>query len=115
MYLPSEVVRAAKSSNEYELYKALLLNFGRRGEKAFEYVREGRVKKYRDFFVVVGKEEYIVEENSCTCPDFLVNLKGLKPCSHIIAVEVAKIIKSYDEIDTFYVDFVDDILKRKKY
>ena len=113
MHLPNEVVRAAKSGDEYELYKALLINLGKRGEKAFDYIRERRVKKYRDFFVVVGKEEYVVEEDSCTCPDFVVNLKGLKPCAHILAVEIAKITGNYDEIDAYYVDYADDILKRK--
>ena len=113
MLLPSEVVKAAKNNNEYELYKALLLNLGKRGAKAFEYLRERRVKKYKDFFVVVGKEEYVVEERSCTCPDFIANLKGRKPCAHILAVELAKITGNYDEIDAYYVDFVDDIVRRK--
>ena len=114
MPLSSEVERAAKSGSEYELYKTLLLNFGKRGDKAFEYLKERRVKKYRDFFVVVGKEEYIVEENFCTCADFLVNLKGRSPCAHIIAVEVAKITGMYDNIDAYYVDYPDDILEKKK-
>ena len=114
MPLPSEVEKAAKSGSEYELYKALLLNFGKRGDKAFEYLKDRRVKKYRDFFVVVGKEEYIVEGNFCTCPDFLVNLKGKSPCAHIIAVEVAKITGKYDRVDAYYVDYPDDILKKKK-
>lgn len=113
MPLPSEVVRAARSGDEYQLYKALLVNHGKRGEKAFEYLKERRVKKYRDFFVVVGKEEYVVEESSCTCLDFLVNLKGLKPCAHILAVEVAKLTGNYDSVDAYYVDYADDILKRK--
>lgn len=105
MLLPKEVLEAAKSKSEYELYKALLLNFGRRGEKAFEYLREGRVKKYRDFFVVVGKEEYVVEEGVCTCIDFLINLKGMQPCAHIIAVEVAKLTGKFDVVDAYYIDY----------
>ncbi len=100
--LPSEVVRAARSGNEYELYKALLVNFGKRGDKAYRYLKERRVKKYRDLFVVVGKEEYVVEEGVCTCPDYAARSK----CAHVIAVEVAKIRGEYDEIDAFYIDFV---------
>ena len=90
---------------DYDLYKYLITHFGKRGDKAFFYVKERRVKKYRDFFVVVGREEYIVDEMFCTCKDFQINLKGKKPCSHIIAVEVAKALGLYDEIDGYYVDF----------
>ncbi len=35
--------------------------YGKRGEKAIKLVEEGRVKKYRDFFVVVSNDEYVVE------------------------------------------------------
>ncbi|HDD36667.1 MAG TPA: hypothetical protein ENF50_04305, partial [Archaeoglobus veneficus] len=84
MRVKSEVEKAIKAL-DYNLYKALLLNYGKRGEKAFFYLKENRVKKYRDFFVVVGKEEYIVEDNFCTCNDFQINLKGKKPCAHVLA------------------------------
>ena len=101
--LPSEVLKAAKSGNDDELYKSLLLNFGKRGDKAYRYLKERRVKKYRDLFVVVGKEEYVVEEGVCTCPDFAARSK----CAHVIAVEVAKVTKQYDEIDPYYIDFLN--------
>ncbi len=104
-FLKSEVIEAARKGIGYELYKALFLNYGKRGEKAFYYIYQRRIKKYLDFFVVVGREEYIVEEFFCTCPDFQINLKGRSPCAHIIAVEVAKLLKCYDEIDTYYMDF----------
>ncbi len=96
-----------KGGLSFELYKALKGLFGRRGEKAFRYLVEGRVKRYRDFFVVVGREEYIVDENFCTCRDFQINLKFEKPCAHIIAVEVAKRLKLYDYIDAYYIDFLE--------
>ncbi len=108
MLLQSDVANAARKGLGYELYKALLLNYGRRGEKAYFYLSDRRVKKYRDFFVVVGTNEYIVEGFFCTCPDFQINLRGRKPCAHIIAVEVAKIAKLYDEIDAYYVDYLKD-------
>lgn len=112
-YLVEEVKEAAKKGKlGFELYRALLLNYGKRGEKAFFYLRENRVKKYKDFFVVVGREEYIVDENFCTCKDFQINLKAQKPCAHILAVEVAKLMKLYDEFDVYYVDFMDIKLKR---
>ena len=90
----------------YDLYKYLLFTFGRRGEKAFLYVKERRVKRYKDFFVVVGREEYIVEEFFCTCKDFHFNLRGRKPCAHILAVAIADELKLYDEFDTYYVNFI---------
>ncbi len=108
MLLKSEVINAAKKGIGYELYKALLLNYGRRGEKAYFYVVKDRVKRYNDFFVVVGRNEYVVEEFFCTCPDFQINLKGKKPCAHIIAVEIAKLTGKYDRIDAYYTDFLKD-------
>lgn len=105
MILKSEVLESAKKGVGYDLYKSLLLNYGKRGEKAFFYLRERRVKKYLDFFVVVGREEYIVEDLFCTCPDFQINLKGKEPCAHIIAVELAKVMNCFDEINAYYRDF----------
>ncbi len=106
MLLQSEIINVAKRGLSYELYKLLLLNYGKRGEKAFFYLRDGRVKKYRDFFVVVGREEYVVEDFFCTCPDFQLNLKGKRPCAHIIAVELAKASGNYESVDAYYIDFV---------
>ena len=106
MKIDEEVVSALKHGLTYELYKALLINYGRRGEKAFFYVRDRRVKKYKDFFVVVGKEEYLVDEDFCTCKDFQINLKGKKPCAHMLAVFIAKRLRLYDEFDAYYIDFL---------
>jgi len=97
---------------DYQLYKALLTTFGKRGDKAFFYVRERRVKKYRDFFVVVGREEYVVDDYFCTCKDFQINLKGREPCAHILAVEVAKNVGMYDEVDAYYIDFTSISARR---
>ncbi len=99
-------------SDEFGLYRYLLEKFGKRGDKAFFYVRERRVKKYRDFFVVVGNEEYIVDEKFCTCRDFQINLRAKKPCSHIIAVEIAKNLGKYDKIDKYYIDFTSISTRR---
>ena len=112
MQLKSEVEKAIKALN-YDLYKALLLNYGKRGEKAFFYLKEKRIKKYRDFFVVVGREEYVVEDDFCTCNDFQINLKGKRPCAHILAVYIAKRLKLYDEFDVYYVDFLKDMKWRR--
>lgn len=105
MKLANDVILASQKGLGYELYKALFLNYGKRGEKAYFYLKEKRIKKYHDFFVVVGKNEYIVDEFFCSCPDFQIKLKGKNPCAHIIAVEIAKLLKHYDEIDAFYTDY----------
>jgi len=91
----------------YGLYLALKKKFGKRGEKAWKYLVNRNVKKYKDFFIVVGSQEYIVEDEFCTCPDFQINLKGQSPCCHIIAVRLAKKLKLYDEIDAYYTDFIE--------
>lgn len=105
--LPEDVLKAAKAGKVgYELYKPLLLNYGKRGEKAFFYLVERRVKKYRDFFVVVGEEEYLVEENYCSCKDFQINLRSKKPCAHIIAVKLSELTELHDYVDDYYIDFI---------
>jgi len=101
------VEEVLKKGLSFDLYRALVRFYGKRGEKAFKYVVDRRVKKYRDFFVVVGREEYIVDEWFCTCKDFQINLKFQKPCAHMIAVEVAKRLNLYDFIDAYYVDFLE--------
>ena len=75
---------------------------GIRGRKALKAIDESRVKKYRDFFVVVGtNDEYIVDGDFCTCPDVI--FRGGK-CWHIIAVTIAEATGSYEQIDLWYQD-----------
>jgi predicted nucleic acid-binding Zn finger protein len=81
---------------------------GDRGNRAIEAVGENRVKTYRDFTVVVGHEdEYIVEDDGCTCKDAEYNLDALDPsqlCWHAIAVRIARAIGELDEHDMWYSD-----------
>ena len=81
---------------------------GDRGQRAIEAVAEGRVKSYRDFTVVVGHaEEYIVENDGCTCKDAEYNLDARDPeqlCWHAIAVRIAEAIDETDEHDMWYSD-----------
>jgi predicted nucleic acid-binding Zn finger protein len=84
---------------------------GDRGQRAIEAVGEGRVKRYRDFTVVVGHaEEYVVEDDGCTCKDAEYNLDGADPeqlCWHAIAVRIADAIDEADEHDMWYSDVRD--------
>lgn len=73
-----------------------------RGRKALTAVDEQRVKRYLDFYVVVGhSNEYIVEGDFCTCSDFL--FRG-RECWHILAVRIAERTGIYESYDLWYQD-----------
>lgn len=82
------------------------LEYGNRGKKGLEIAEERRVKRYRDFYVVVGEtDEYIVEETLCTCKDFLFTAsRNITKCSHMIAVEIAEQEGLIDVINAWYQD-----------
>jgi len=72
------------------------------GRKALAAVDERRVKRYLDFYVVVGhSNEYIVEGDFCTCSDFL--FRG-RECWHILAVLIAERTGIYESYDLWYQD-----------
>jgi len=76
--------------------------FGERGRKALRAVDEGRVKRYLDFFVVVGQsDEYVVEEDFCTCSDFVYRSRH---CWHILAVRIAEATGEYEKYPLWYQD-----------
>ncbi|MDS0295814.1 metal-binding protein [Halogeometricum luteum] len=81
---------------------------GSRGVRAVEAVSEGRVKRYRDFTVVVGyAEEYVVEDGGCTCKDSSYNLDPAEAdqrCWHVLAAAVAERIGEVDHHDMWYSD-----------
>ncbi|HTY52509.1 MAG TPA: hypothetical protein VMB35_04895 [Methanomicrobiales archaeon] len=77
--------------------------YGPRGKKALEIVDEGRVKKYLDFFVVVGtSEEHVVEDEFCSCVDALFRRRG--ECAHVLAVRIAALTGCYEEFALWYQD-----------
>jgi predicted nucleic acid-binding Zn finger protein len=76
--------------------------FGTRGEKALTALDSGRIKKYLDFFVVQGRTaEYIVDDDFCTCSDFM--FRG-RTCWHLLAVRIAQETKTFRHIDSWYQD-----------
>ncbi|AOW81057.1 zinc finger SWIM domain protein [Halodesulfurarchaeum formicicum] len=91
-----------------EITSAILDAHGDRGKRAIEAVTESRVKAYRDFTVVVGHgDEYIVEDDGCTCEDATYNLDEEDPaalCWHAIAVAIAERIDAVDHHDMWYAD-----------
>lgn len=74
--------------------------FGRKGTSALDAIDRGRVKKYLDFFVVEGRTaSYIVEEDFCTCGDFLY--RG-RDCWHLLAVRIARETGHFVPVDRWY-------------
>ncbi len=90
------------------IVSAILAVHGDRGSRAIDAVSERRVKRYRDFTVVVGhNEEYLVENGSCTCKDSQYNLDPTDPdqrCWHALAVDIADRIGAVDSHDMWYAD-----------
>jgi predicted nucleic acid-binding Zn finger protein len=80
--------------------------FGIRGKKAIAAIDEGKVRKYLDFYVVEGKTaHYIVEEDFCTCSDFMY--RG-RTCWHLLAVRIAAASGTYRSVDSWYQDQLKD-------
>lgn len=84
--------------------------FGQRFTRAFEALKEGRVKKYvfkpsgRIVWVVVGKErDYLImsEAEFCTCDDFYFRVldKQIHLCYHLIAQKLAKNLGWFEKIE----------------
>lgn len=91
-----------------DLEQRIVREYGNRGRKAIDLVRAGRVQKYRDFFVVEGKDDlYVVEGDFCTCRDYLYRLSqsgGL--CYHSLAVRIADATGQYERVDEWYSDYI---------
>jgi len=84
--------------------------FGQRFIKAFEALKENRVKKYvfkpsgTIVWIVVGKErDYLLmpEAEFCTCVDFYFRVldREVHLCYHLIAQKIANILKWYDALE----------------
>lgn len=84
--------------------------FGQRFTKAFEALKENRVKKYifkpggRIVWIVVGRErDYLImpEVDFCTCDDFYFRVldRQVHMCYHLITQKLAKNLDWYDTIE----------------
>ncbi len=88
--------------------------FGSRFMRAWEVLKEGRVKKYlfkpsgRVVWIVVGRErDYLVmpAADFCSCDDFYFQFDKGHLCYHIIAQKLAQALGEFDvfeEEDDFY-------------
>ena len=76
--------------------------FGPRGKKALVALDSGKVKKYNDFFVVEGRTgDYVVDEDFCTCGDFMYRNRT---CWHLVAVRIAMATGICQQVDAWYTD-----------
>ena len=84
--------------------------FGQRFTRAFEALKENRVKKYvfkpsgKTVWIVVGRErDYLImpEAEFCTCDDFYFRVldREVHLCYHLIAQKLAKNLDWYDAIE----------------
>ena len=112
------ILDQARKSGElsWENYRRLLAMLGEVFRKAWEAVKEGRVKKYvfkpseRVVWVVVGRHrDYTVLPSAdfCTCDDFFFRvMKGEKRlCYHIVAQKLAEALgrfEVFEESDEMY-------------
>lgn len=95
----NDMLRDRKCLDE-ELRGEIVSAFGKKGMSALDAIDTGRVKKYLDFFVVEGRTaSYIVEDDFCTCGDFLY--RG-RDCWHLLAVRIAKETGHFVPVDMWY-------------
>lgn len=92
----------------------LSLAFGSRFDRAWEALRDERIKKYvfkpsgRIVWIVVGKRrDYLVMPDAefCSCEDFYFKFNKGHLCYHIIAQKLAEATDQFDLIeddDSFY-------------
>lgn len=84
--------------------------FGQRFTRAFEALKEGRIKKYvfkpsgRTVWIVVGKErDYLIipEAEFCSCDDFYFRVldKEIHLCYHLLAQKLAKNLRWHETIE----------------
>jgi len=84
--------------------------FGQRFTRAFEALKENRVKKYvfkpsgKTVWIVVGRErDYLImpEAEFCTCDDFYFRVLDRKVhlCYHLIGQKLAKNLDWYESIE----------------
>jgi predicted nucleic acid-binding Zn finger protein len=80
--------------------RAVLECYGEQGRRALQAVEAGSVKRYLDFIVVVGvNDEYVVEDNLCTCDQSLLR-NGF--CWHQLAARLAVLSGACEEYDLWY-------------
>jgi predicted nucleic acid-binding Zn finger protein len=118
------ICKEAKTEDRLTGKNLILLHeiFGQRFTRAFEVLKENRVKKYvfkpsgRIIWIVVGKErDYLLmpEAEFCTCDDFYFRVldREIHLCYHLIAQKLANILEWYEAVeehDELYDSLMDE-------
>ena len=105
-YSEDEIFRKLKAGEclDEEIREMVQAVFSERGKKALLAIDEGRVLKYLDFYVVTGSTgSYVVDEDFCTCQDFIY--RGGR-CWHILAVKIADLAGCAKHVDGWYLDTI---------
>ncbi|HJJ28987.1 MAG TPA: SWIM zinc finger family protein [Methanocorpusculum sp.] len=98
MIYPFQILRAEGALTP-AVREAFVERFGKRGADAFDAAAAHRVKRYKDYFVVLGNHDnYCVEDGVCSCP---AALHG-RDCWHKLAVEIAVEAGMCDIFDSWY-------------
>lgn len=98
MIYPFQVLRSEGGLTP-KVREAFCERYGKRGADAFDAAAAHSVKRYRDYFVVVGNhDEYCVEDGICSCPAALHD----RECWHTLAVDIAVEAGVCDVIDSWY-------------
>jgi predicted nucleic acid-binding Zn finger protein len=98
--------------------------FGQRFTKAFETLKENRVKKYvfkpsgKIVWIVVGNErDYLImpQVGFCTCDDFYFRVldRTVHLCYHLMAQKIANALDWYVKIDE-HDDLYDSLMREWK-
>lgn len=105
MINPWQILKTEGELNQ-EVRDAFAETYGKRGSEAVLAVENGQVKKYRDYFVVVGNHgEYYIDGDFCSCDA----QKYGKECWHTLAVRLARELGRYEVYDLwYYKDGVDE-------
>jgi predicted nucleic acid-binding Zn finger protein len=116
-----DVLKALEEVRELDLIQ-LIEDFGERGEKAWELLRENRVKRYtfkpsvREMWIVVGRGgDHLIYPavGYCGCDDFYFSVMEGKAlvCQHLIAQRLADRLGWFDiveESDDFFDVLMED-------
>ncbi len=93
-----EKIKSADELDE-ELEEEIVEIYGSRGKKALETVKESRIRKDEDRWLVEGSEdEYEVVRSHCSCYDYVLNIVTEKAdvdmCYHALAKNIRELLDS---------------------
>ena len=108
----NEILNAIRIERNITEHSRILLKdeFGERFLKAWELVKEGRIKRYifrpsqRVVWIAIGKRgEYLIYPNIeyCGCNDFYFKVLEEEEefCYHLLGQKLAEILRAYEQVE----------------